>query len=196
MVHILIRTHERPQAFARCIESVISQTYKDVTLLVTTDTIRSYYYATDILKESSLTFEVIGQTPISTSKFFYNLHCNTLINHVTGDGWLFFLDDDDFLASNNAIEDISKEFVHNQAIICQMLRNDRPKPSAKMMDERDVRSGYIGMPCIVLPTRLKNANFTDQENADYQWISQYIANARFVKKVLVNSKERGHGKPE
>lgn len=195
MINILIRTHERPIAFTRCIESIKGQTYKEVNLIVTTDTVRSHYYANQILAESGLPYKTVGQMPTSKSKFFYNLYCNTLIDKVN-DGWLFFLDDDDVLAHNGAIEGITREFIHKKPVICQMLRHDKPKPSNKFIDEKRVDSGYIGLPCIAIHSDIKRANFTDDENADYQWIEQYAHDAVFVKKVLVNSKQRGHGKSE
>lgn len=212
MINILIRTHERPAMFKRCIESIESQvaslptSYK-VAVYVVADSDRSYLYAIQTLKGRCLNHLVKRIHPPQVpnrSKFFYNLYCNELIEMASGKSnladWLFFLDDDDTL-KDGSLKMIARllermDAQGDQALICQFLRGGKPKPSNVMMSREEVRSGHIGLPCLFLNASIAKPYFTDTENADYLFIKNYADVATFVKIPVVISEKRGHGKPE
>lgn len=188
LINILIRTKNRPDKFKRCIESVLNQTYTNVKIIVyDNSTITSY-----VKWEHE---RILDNTPCIG--FSYNLFCNDLKEKVN-EGWMFFLDDDDFLNTPTALEEIAVELTNpNEAVICQFVRaNGKPKPSDELMDRGMIVSGRIGMPCIILHSNHKNiAQFTNTENADFLFIKEVSQKlpCKFVKKILVNSKKRNYG---
>lgn len=208
MINILIRTHERPAMFKRCIESIMDQAFPgyptSLSIFVTADTDRSFEYAKKTLTGCGINHIVIKVTPPpvpNRSQWFYNLYCNDLIHAAKNlTDWLLFLDDDDYLipgSLNKVVTQLERLDANgDQALICQFIRNNKAKPSNVMIDKREVRSGYIGLPCIFVNGSIAEANFTDSENADYQWIKQYEDSAEFVKIPVVFSERRNHGRSE
>src|SRR5690606_15122111 len=128
----------------------------------------------------------------SKGPFFYNDFCNDLKDKVT-EGYFFFLDDDDVLSDNTALERIAKH-LNGDGIICQMVRkNGKVKPSDSLIKSKHIISGKIGMPCLVLKAEHKNvADITSKSNGDFEWISEVNkkVNLSFVKEVLVYSPVR------
>jgi len=122
--------------------------------------------------------------------YSYNLYCNSLKEEVT-EGYFFFLDDDDFII-DGAVARILPHLEENKALICQMLRNNRPKPNFP-----EIVRGRIGLPCMVLHHKHKLlADVVDEEYGDYQWIKRVTEQIRwkFVPIPLVNAGKRSNGK--
>jgi glycosyltransferase involved in cell wall biosynthesis len=186
LISILIRTTlGRLELLDRCLRSVYSQTYSNVNVIICHD-----YY--DFPKIPS--FYVKPNLALGT--YYYNDYCNFLKGKVAN-GWFFFLDDDDYLVDATALERIAQNFEGNSAIICQMSRdNGKVKPSDELMDLRQITSGRIGLPCLVLHSdHIALADIAPVENGDYLWIKS-ITNAvepKFVKEVLVHSPKRSFG---
>lgn len=144
-----------------------------------------------------INFTLIRQHPTSISQWHYNLYCNALMDLVQ-DGYYFFLDDDDWLYHDRALEEMSRHFKYNDTVICQMLRHGKPKPSDSKMNAMVIENGYIGMPCAIVHHSVK-ARMGDEVDADFHWIKSIVAlspNARFVKQAVVVTSPRGHGKGE
>ena len=170
-INILIRTH-RPLLFERCIKSVELQTYKNINV-------------------------IIHKTENRTKGYDYNLYCNILKEQVT-DGWFMFLDDDDVLNNPKVIERLAWYLLfEDELVIIQMIRNGRPKPSDKLMDERKIERGKIGMPCFVLHSKHKNiTNFDNSECADYNFIKRCseLLPVKLIKLPVVSVSGRRRGR--
>jgi hypothetical protein len=128
--------------------------------------------------------------------YSYNLYCNTLKAAVT-EGWFFYLDDDDILVDNTALERISKFLLNeDHIVICQMLRNGVPKPTDRLQDTLTIHRGKIGMPCFFLHAKHKNvAHFIASEDADFRFIRAAVnrLSPAFCKVIVVNAGMRSHG---
>jgi hypothetical protein len=136
--------------------------------------------------------------PFCNYPYFYDLYCNTLKLLVT-EGWFFFLDDDDQLASNTVLEELADQLKQPGAIICQMLRNNAPKPRDNYIKNRIIAEGKIGLPCLVLHSKHKALSGLDGHKAgDYRYIKAVTDQVRtkFITLPLVNAGARGHGKME
>lgn len=121
--------------------------------------------------------------------YSYNCYCNILKQEVEV-GYFFFLDDDDFIIPG-ALEKIEPYLQEDRALICQMLRNGRPKPT-----NGKIERGYIGLPCMVLHHSHKNlADVGANEYGDYDWIKSVTdqISYKFVPIPLVNAGKRNHG---
>jgi glycosyltransferase involved in cell wall biosynthesis len=194
LINILIRTSNRPEAFARCIESVRIQTYKKIQIIIGFDNPAAVRYlpiATDIRK--------VFTEPFCNYPYHYDLYCNTLKIMVT-DGWFFFLDDDDILASPTVLQELSEHLTGPQeAIICQFLRNGVPKPADNYIRKRVIWEGKIGLPCLVLHSKHKELSRLDGQRAgDYRYIKEVTdqVNTKFIALPLVDAGARGHGRME
>jgi len=96
-VYILIRTSGRPAFFFNTMESVRVQTYKNIITIVHSDEPDDTYVYGDIVIHGDKITEG-GNAP-------YNEYCNTLLQNIPdGEGWYFFLDDDDVLHNENVID--------------------------------------------------------------------------------------------
>lgn len=194
LINILIRTSNRPQLFKRCLDSIEGQTYNNIRVIVGFDRKSALrYIPTDKVSE-------IQVFPNLSKPFFYNIYCNELKQHVR-DGWLIWVDDDDYLDSPTVLEDISKHLTNpDEAIICQFRRNQAPKPSNRTMNYKQIARGKIGLPCLILHHSNKNiADIRgDHDYDDYLYIKRIseLMPVKFVKQVVVNSPVRGWGKVE
>lgn len=172
LINILIRV-SRPALFERCMQSILKQTYSN--------------YRVHVHKCTG----AIG--------YSYNLYCNTLKAAVQ-DGWFFYLDDDDILVDSTALARISKYLLNeDHIVICQMLRNGKPKPPDRLQESLTVHRGKIGMPCFFLHAKHKNvAHFIATEDADYRFIRAAVhrLSPAFCKEVVVDAGSRGHGHKE
>lgn len=192
LINILIRTSNRPAQFARCLESIRSQTYKNVHIMVGHDRAAALGYIPNEL-------QTIFVYADNSFVYFYDLYCNDLKKKVT-DGWFFFLDDDDTLTSPTILQQLSEHLTGpHEAIICQFLRNGVPKPTDNYIRKHVIREGKIGLPCLVLHSKHKGLSGLDGQKAgDYRYIKEVTdqVNTKFITLPLVDAGTRGHGKME
>lgn len=190
-INILIRVHGRLSELKKCIDSVRSQTYKNVHIIA------SYEDERDLGMLIDLGINDIHYVRYPRVKCFYNLYCNDLKSKVTS-GWFLYLDSDDTLVSDTCIEELLPYLTHEVGgIICQFKRLWKLKPSDEQIDNHEVVCGKIGMPCIVLHHSQKNiARIGDETYSDYSFIKEVTTKipTKFIKHVLVNSIRRNHGK--
>lgn len=188
MITILIRTNgKRASLFARALESVHWQSFKNYQVIVGYDS------------PSALTYipENIFSIPVGTEsrlEFFYDAYCKQLAQFVPDNSWFFFLDDDDFLTSPGVLLELNKHLVNeDEPIVCQMLRNGVPKPR----NGRRIDAGKIGLPCLVLHSKHKHLVHLDcQKAGDYRYIkhvTEVLPKWKFVEMVLVETDRRSFG---
>lgn len=152
-INILIRTGFRPQLFARCLESIKSQNYPNIRVIVSID--RSCDYVPEWC-------ETIRVKP-GNEDYFYDCYLNDLKALVT-DGWFMFLDDDEVLA-DNALLSLQ---LNAPAIIVKTNYMGRIYPPTN-----ELLLGLVPMPSIVLHHSLKDIAFFDGGNhGDYTFIKQ------------------------
>lgn len=106
LINILVRTHRRPQGFARTIQELRNQTYKNIRIIVSCDDEFSY----DYIKENNIPDEdivFIKDDRRSLGSAFYNSYIKDLLNAVE-DGYVIVLDDDDYITSDIVLEKIAR----------------------------------------------------------------------------------------
>lgn len=203
IISLLIRTSGRPQQFANCIRSIVSQTYPaaNVKLVVGIEDDDSRDYVFGLLPHATHAVSLIKCAPDKSHPYYWNLHCNTLKEHVSA-GWLMFLDDDDRLYKNSALSNIARycdERHPETGLVFQFARGSYVKPSYPMMIGRRIVKGMIGGGCMVLHHSQKNvADWDGQEAADYRWLKQLEASIplKFIPIVTQQAGPRQHGKKE
>ncbi len=186
LINILIRHKEgRDAELQRCLDTIWNQTYDNIRMIISDE-------ETDWNHDERLRLR-----KIKVPHQHYNLHCNDLKEQVN-DGWFFYLDDDDYLASPTVLEELSHHLFEG-ALIVQFLRNNRTvKPTATMMMEKVIKRGMIGGGCLVLHHSFKDvADWKGKPAADYDWIKDVADQVptRFVPLVLQHTDNNGrHGK--
>ncbi len=189
LINILIRHKEgRDKEYTKCLQSVINQTYKN--------------WRTVISFEGE-SLEIAGQDWITVLRNqHYNLHCNDLKKQVA-DGYFFYLDDDDVLASPKVLEELSHHLFEG-ALILQFFRKnnngtgrDVKKPTDAMMYDKIIKKGMIGGGCLVLHHSFKDvADWLPHAGADYDWIKAVTDKVptRFVPLVLQIAENKNNGR--
>ena len=101
-VYILIRTSNRPQYFSNLMQSIKSQTHKNIITIVHSDDPRDDYVTGDIVIRGPVYHPNMGTGP-------YNLYNNRLLAAIPrGPGWYHFIDDDDIYMDDKVIESLVK----------------------------------------------------------------------------------------
>lgn len=175
LINILIRTH-RPEMLQRCRLSVLEHEYDGEIEI-------RYYFDEDYKGDRS-------------QPYYYNLFCNELLKRMNK-GFFIFLDDDDTLIPGSLSAIAPHLTDEDRPIICQMLRDGKPKPGDLYMDKRMVSKGRIGMPCMIIHSKYKALHtFEATEDADYRWIKHVseTLNCKFVKIPVVDAGSRSHGR--
>lgn len=99
LVNILTRTHDRPNLFKVCRESILNQIYKNINHIVGSDSECDYYE-----NHIKLEFQKVEPQPDNLASYPapWNLHLNELGKYVK-DGWIMYLDDDDKFVNNDSL---------------------------------------------------------------------------------------------
>jgi glycosyltransferase involved in cell wall biosynthesis len=93
---------DRPNMLSRCIESIRSQSYQNVRLIVSSDNPDDVENIKSLLTDDDTLLELNREdikTSVGGAREFYNLYCNILAREVD-EGWLMFIDDDDYYVAN------------------------------------------------------------------------------------------------
>lgn len=191
MITLLIRTSFRPVLFKRLLDSIRSQTYKDIDIIVSFDDERALEYIPSDIRKI--------RVEKSDEKFFYDAYCNQLKELVTH-GYFMFIDDDEFLYDVNALMKVSKHLNRKYATICQMKRGKNLKPSNDLIRNRRIVRGKVGMPCIILHAIHKDvAKFDGSISAaDFFFIKdvQKKIPFKFINVAVAYCDRRSHGSME
>jgi len=192
MITILVRTSNRPEAFARMFRSVNAQTFTNWQMLVATDDSQALWYI-----PSKPNVFVLKVQPDKSHPFYWNLYCNELKAQVT-EGWFFFLDDDDYLISPRSLESASKYLSNNSGTVFQFMRNNLAKPSKLNIKNKQIIQGKIGGSCLFLHSKHRDlANWDGQKASDFRWIKSVSEKIKlnFVALPVVKAGNNGlHGK--
>lgn len=188
MITILIRESYRPNGFKRTLESIKSQTFKNVKIIVSYDDVRALEY----IPEDIQTVQVFKHDAI----FWYDNYCNDL-KALVNEGYFFFLDSSDVLASTSVLADLWRHLKSSSGIICQMSRSGRIKPKKDLISNRRILRGKIGMPCLFLHHSYKDVANLDGSvcGSDFVWIKAVSKKVRlkFIPLVVVACGERDNG---
>jgi hypothetical protein len=185
-VYVLIRTSRRPEFFRVCMESVFSQTYKNIVTIVHTDDPRDKYAKGDITIQGSCYGSEYGTAP-------YNLYCNKLLDAIPeGEGWYHFLDDDDMYASNDVIEKLVKLSKRDYMNVAHVKRWGN-----KIMPPEwgDTRKGFQ-TECFFLHTDHKNkARWWGNKNGDGNYSLKLLKTmpVNWIENLIICKAQEGKG---
>ena len=146
LINILTRTSNRPEEFIRCVESVRSQSYKNIRHIVCADKDESFEYASKLVKGI---IRVQKRDTIPSYKNYepYNLYINDLLKEVK-DGYIMFLDDDDYFSSPHSIEKIVPH-LRKDEVLCWFIK----------IGEEIIPNKQALMAPVLIPTQIGNCSF-------------------------------------
>lgn len=209
LINIITRTSNRPKGFDRNYHSVKSQTYKNVNHIVIYDNLSDYE---DYISKYT------GITPISVdreklidnykgtlffNKFFYKSYHNLYFNPVLktlDQGWIIFLDDDDYFKDENTLEIISNYLLDDNTIyIWKMLVGDSiviPKESEYKTDK--IELGNIGGSCFTVHTKWGcKVEWDAYKCADFRYLKaldKIVPNKKWLDEIFIIVPSSGYGK--
>lgn len=171
-INILVRTSNRPNHFAQCIQSIFEQSYQNFHVYVCYDKIESLDYLEQYEDNSQVTcFPVYVK---SDQKYKYNLYCNKLMDKVQ-DGYILFLDDDDKLVHKHVLAMLNGELGQNNEtlVVGQFMRADKLIYPADIT--KDLILGEIAVSSVCFHHSLKrNIKWDDQPCGDFRFFSKVI----------------------
>ena len=197
---VVIRTHDRPAAFKRCIESVRMQTHKNIDIIVGVDTPGSMEYAetyhpTRIIKCES-------RERKSHNDFPADEYISKLFEPIT-DGYILVLDDDNYLADPKGVEKLLLRITQEYCIYIIRYRypDGRLFPNDQQFQSKRIKNGGIDWASCVFHARFKNTSKTlPLYNADFHFISklvEFVKKTEWIDLALVHTDTPGnHGKTE
>jgi hypothetical protein len=204
LINILTRTSNRPNFFSRNIDSVNSQTYKNIRHIVSYDNDDDLEY---INKYDNLTLVKIDKNKLiqeddspnpNTGKYSpHNLYFNEMLK-VVESGWVIFLDDDDLFYDENSLECISNHLKDDDSIVIWQMNfvNNITIPSLTDLNKPPI-IGRIGSPCISFNIKqLGDTKWDGWKCGDFRFISDIynkIPKKITIPKVLIDINNIGSG---
>jgi hypothetical protein len=185
-IYVLTRTSGRKNFFHECFDSVISQTYDNICHMVCYDDPASGEYVKKYHEISGLgdrfkSYQVAKVKREGGNHFPYNLYLNYLMDQIDreSNGWIMFLDDDDVLANDHAVETIVKNIlnetrrsdIRNRMLLWRVkFPPDRLVPR-RVGGNRVPRIGDVSMIGFAFHVSWKDKiRFSDRKGGDHQFI--------------------------
>jgi glycosyltransferase involved in cell wall biosynthesis len=184
-INILTRTSNRPNFFKRNVESIRSQTYKNVRHIVSCDNDSDLEYINrydDVIivriDKDKLISEDNSINPKTGKYSPHNLYFNEMLK-VVDDGWVIILDDDDLFIDEYSLETISKYLDNvDDMVIWQMkFIGDLLLPPINELNSPP-KLGRIGSPCFT---------FNIDNLGDVKWDGWKCGDFRFINNIYNKS---------
>lgn len=206
LINILTRTSGRPKGFKVALDSVRSQTYKNINHIVATDDTESEYYLQSE-KVNYLFFnrdDFLKKIPpnppsIGKRKLPHNLYFNEMVKHVQ-EGWIIYLDDDDKLSSNTIIEELVEQIKPTDDLLLWKVKfpSHLIKGSILPPKEGPPKPGQIDGHCHGVNARCKDKiKWPGWSYGDFHVINKLyheIENKRWLDLILVEKSQHGGGR--
>jgi hypothetical protein len=209
LINIMTRTSNRPNGFDRNYCSIKNQTYKNINHIVIYDNhsdfekylfkyddITTIWVDRDKLKNNYLGPHFLG-------KFFWpsyhNLYFNPILKTID-EGWIIFLDDDDYLFDKDSVQKIVNHLQDEDTLyIWKMLSNGNiiiPKEIAFKM--KKIELGNIGNNCFTFHSKWsKETQWDAFKCADFRFVktlSEKIPKQEWIDEILMVVPSSGFGK--
>ena len=179
LINILIRTSNRASGFRRLLDSIVSQDYEPIRIIISYDNDKALRYIPKGL-------EVIKVEKQPDLPYWYDKYLVELMSLVT-EGYILTADDDDFINPNV----LSKLPLEGPGLIVQLQRGNNIVPKGL-----NFANGQIGFPCVILHHSLKNiATISGHSQGDSFWIREILSKIElpFIPIIVTHSPSRGLG---
>jgi hypothetical protein len=192
--HILIRTHKRPESFARCIASIKSQNYPYYQIHVVTDDMQSMDYCREFNPLFIQKEEKQAKQRLNGCLYFpQNLYINELYKDIT-DGFCVHLDDDDMLTYEYSLQRIANELQKFKAVFWRVNIEGVLVPHNENWKTHPVKADISGIG-IAYDHEFKEFLYWDRyKQADYRNASRLydITPVGWIDEVLTKTQTTNH----
>ncbi len=156
-LNILIRTSGRPNYFKRLMQNIQMQSFKNIKLIISVDSVDSLKYVKQFSLNNSLIVCVPKLERTQKLTFPWNLYLNDLMDKVT-EGWILFMDDDDQYAHQMIFKIIADSLPDEDSMLVWKMRfpDGRLVPDATHFGTTPFVRKQIGMPCFAFHSKHKN----------------------------------------
>lgn len=158
-VNILVRTSNRPNYLHDCLQSIWNQTYPNIKVWLHSEGTCGFEENVDVcvinncptIRNNNKTYQDRGHTCKHAP---YNLYLNTL-SKMVDNGYIMYLDDDDMLASDDAIEKLASYMKDDKVILFDGAFGSKVLPTPKainnLTNHQQTEIGTIGGRCFAFP---------------------------------------------
>lgn len=182
---IIVTRVSRVLEFANCVNSIVMQHYNNFHHILSYDDDNDLHYINALRSKNSTLIKVYAKDK-DPNNYYYNLYCNTLLQHINMEGWILFLDDDDELIIPTILHKMSHMLVgcaKNRLAIFQNYRKDK---IIKVADPRHPKIGEICISSFIFHTKYKHlSKFTDTQHGDYDFFIRLFRNKQ-MSPIFIN----------
>jgi glycosyltransferase involved in cell wall biosynthesis len=162
LINILIRTSDRPNSFKRLLETIRCQTFNNYRLIVSVDNDQTKEYVIENGIKDFIRMEK-NNVLMKTADLYFNFLIASAL-----EGFVWGVDDDDFLPNERVIETITNNIKEN------MLNIFRMKSRSILPEEHVLKRGGIGTPCFVIPVCMAR---------QVAWQAPYASDYTYIKEL-------------
>ena len=146
-ITIITRTSDRRKHFERCLKSIQNQTYNNIEHIVICDNASSVQYVREHMIEPFFINNKrtdLNNPPPGCRILPHNLYFNEIDKELM-DGWILYLDDDDILIDNNAIENLMNRIKDKDVFYTFKVKLvDRYIPNKEPLYNKPVLNDFSG----------------------------------------------------
>jgi len=138
IINIITRTSKRPLYFKQNYDSIKNQILNDkikINHIVSYDNKETYEYLKEYSDLIKVEVEYMPKTKINT--FSFNLYFNILHDYIE-EGYIMYLDDDDYLAENDSIMKIIDSLSEDAILIWRVSNGKQIYPSNKNFNTKGI----------------------------------------------------------
>jgi len=204
LINILTRTSNRPNFFKRNVESIKSQTYKNIRHIVSCDDesdlnyINQYDNITVVkIDKEKLIAEDNSPNPRTGKYSPHNLYFNEMLK-IVDSGWVIILDDDDVFSSEKSVEKIVNNLDGEDSMVIWQMNfiGGINLPPLDLIYQQPVL-GKIGSPCFTFNiNQLGDIKWDGWKCGDFRFITHIynkVGKKIIIPEVLVDINNIGSG---
>lgn len=221
LIRIIVRTHDRPKYFERCVKSIARQKYPNKQVHVIADSQGSFEYAQEWV-DKGFADDVIAVNPNHNPKSFgdfmllkrlglcrnnsdlrkhrYDLYLNERISKIE-DGWIFIVDDDKELAGPDVLDHVAVLLTSNDVVVIgQHAMTVRTVPDGEYWEKLPFTRAQVDMSCFIFNAKHKKlAKFDGHGAGDWRVAMRLTEKleVKWLKEVITIADNSGNcGRPE
>lgn len=218
-LNIIVRTHQRPNYFRKCIESIFNQNYKNRRVIVIVDDRETEEYVTPYKQDGKIDAIVkVDKADFKSGDFrklqvagickkakdrdrhFYDLYINKVTAELE-EGFCWVVDDDKELADTATVSKMMKKLTtEDQVLIVQHQMTHKTVPTKDFWKVVPLTRGEVDMSCFVWHvSKSEFAQFDGHGAGDHRVADSLVKNLTpvwylYVATIAENS--GNHGKAE
>jgi glycosyltransferase involved in cell wall biosynthesis len=208
-INVITRTSNRPNGFDRNYHSIKSQTYKNINHIVIYDNPDDY--TNYVSKYDGITVYGVDRQklidnykgPIFYNKMFWpsyhNLYFNPVLQTID-EGWVIFLDDDDFFTDETTVEKIVNNLQDEDTMyIWKMIVGSMTViPRQDAYTTKKFSLGNIGGSCFTVHSKwAKKCEWDGFKCGDFRYIQsldKIVPNKEWIDEIFIVVPQSGFGK--